>query len=457
MDNEPFGANRDRRQPRLRFVGWVLLLLLLLGDVVGPWSGAVAAPRVAHEQHRTEADDVAGPITLRGIVRDRETRQPLPYATIALPGREVGTVSNSEGEFILKVDPQLAAKEGVVEVSHLGYRTTRVSLLSESSSKAVTVWLSPVATPLSEIIASTGDARAIVDEMMARIDRNYSNHHQLLTGFYRETARKRRHYINIAEAVIEVTKSPYDATQDISTDRVRIHRGRKLLSQKRGDTLAVKLQGGPTLAVVLDLVKSPDQLLAPDLVDCFHYRLQGVISIDERQVYVVAFYPRVILDFPLYHGYYYIDKETLTLTRAEYNLDLTDREKAIRAILRRKPLGLRFRPIEVSYVVGYRSADGGRSRLHYLRSQIDFRCDWKRRLFATEYSVLAEMVVTDSRPAQPGEITAREQFGRTHVLSDDASYFFDPDFWGDYNIIAPEESLEHAVRKLTKGQEQAPK
>ena len=468
-----------------------LLLVVLLTSV---------APTVARASSRADAwasvaasaaapvaapapSALSGPIlTLRGVVRDRETRQPLPYATVSRAGGEVGTVCNADGEFILKVDPaqvpppasanpatgQAPALEGsrkqaspttagdgsgvLIEVSHLGYRTARFPLSEEPQSRPLTVWLSPVSTPLAEIIALSGDARAIVDEALRRIDQNYPDQPRTLTAFYRETTRKRRRYIQIAEAVVQVTKSAYTLTPDISTDRVRIHRGRKLLSQRPSDTVAVKLQGGPTLPVYMDLVKSPDQLLSPDLLDCFNYRLQSIVQVDERPVYVVSFAPRTLLDFPLYSGHYYIDVETLTLTRAEYAMDLTDRPKAIRAILRRKPAGLRFRPVEVSFVVDYRRTTEGRSRLHYVRSLIQFRCDWRRRLFATEYSVVAEAVVTDSRPGSARDIPAREQFSRTQIFADDATLFADPDFWGDYNIIAPEESLEHAVDRLTKKQ-----
>ena len=44
----------------------------------------------------------------------------------------------------------------------------------------------------------------------------------------------------------------------------------------------------------------------------------------------------------------------------------------------------------------------------------------------------------------------REACGKNQILSDDATLFFDKDFWGNYNIIKPEESLEKAVNKLRK-------
>ena len=387
-------------------------------------------------------------IMLRGIVKDKESHKVLPYATISLPGNNVGTVSNSDGEFIFKV--RSLDKEGTIIVSHLGYRTATLSVSEEDIKDGMTVWLSPTSTLLPDVIVSGRNARELVEEAMSRVDENYSSDNLMLTGFYRETARKKRHFINIAEAVLETNKTPY-WSHDVSRDRTRVLKGRKLLSQKQGDTLAVKLLGGPTMGQYLDIVKNPEGLLDEEMLDFFKFEIESVIQVNERQHYVVAFYPQIKTDLALYHGRYFIDMETLTLTRAEFMIDMSDREKATRVILRKKPAGLRFKPIEVSYVIDYK-VSGDRSRLNYVRTEIIFKCDWKRKLFSTEYGIVSEMVVTDSRVTESNEITRREQFQQDHVLSDDVSLFYDEDFWGAYNIIAPEESLEHAVKKLTKSQ-----
>ena len=84
----------------------------------------------------------------------------------------------------------------------------------------------------------------------------------------------------------------------------------------------------------------------------------------------------------------------------------------------------------------------------YLR-QMEKPRDWRRKLFATSYAVVSEMVVTDIKPFA-ADIPVRETFGKDQILSDDASLFFDKDFWGNYNIIQPEESLEKAVSRLRK-------
>ncbi|MGB5357480.1 MAG: carboxypeptidase-like regulatory domain-containing protein, partial [Eudoraea sp.] len=50
-----------------------------------------------------------------------------------------------------------------------------------------------------------------------------------------------------------------------------------------------------------------------------------------------------------------------------------------------------------------------------------------------------------------GKQPANKERLRTNIiLSDEAIGFSDPDFWGEYNIIEPEKSIESAIRKIQK-------
>jgi hypothetical protein len=171
--------------------------------------------------------------------------------------------------------------------------------------------------------------------------------------------------------------------------------------------------------------------------------------IDKRPQYVISFTPQAILPYALYYGKLYIDKEKLAFTRAEFNLNMDDRNKATQAILKKKPFGLRFKPLEVSFLVTYKQRND-LTYLSYIRNEVHFNCDWKRRLFATNYTILSEMVVTDSETENVNNISYKLAFKPSQSLSDRVRDFMDEDFWGAYNIIEPTESLESAVNKLRK-------
>ncbi len=42
----------------------------------------------------------------------------------------------------------------------------------------------------------------------------------------------------------------------------------------------------------------------------------------------------------------------------------------------------------------------------------------------------------------------KERLRSNVILSDKASGFSDPEFWGDYNVIEPEKSIENAIKKI---------
>jgi hypothetical protein len=385
-------------------------------------------------------------ITVSGVVKDGKSRKRLEYANISVPGSNIGTVTNADGEFSVKIKTSLAAR--VVEVSHIGYLNEIIPLRGVDIPDC-SVMMTPNENLLDEVIVRAREPRYIVEEAISRIAVNYSPEAGLLTGFYRETAQKGRRYINISEAVIDIYKTAYN--QNADRDRVQIFKGRSLLSQKKSDTLIVKLLGGPNLSIYVDIVKNPEILLDRETLPYYAFRMEESIMIDSRPQYVISFQPQAILPYALYYGKLFIDKERLSFTRAEFNLNMDDRNKATEAILKKKPYGLIFRPLEVSFLVTYRERES-LTYLSYIRNEVRFRCDWKRKLFATNYTILSEMVVTDSKADPAAGIPYRLSFKPNQSLSDKVSDFMDEDFWGAYNIIEPTESLESAVNRLKKQQ-----
>ncbi|MBP7938734.1 MAG: carboxypeptidase-like regulatory domain-containing protein [Parabacteroides sp.] len=394
-----------------------------------------------------QAQEEGNYFIVSGTVKDKQTKKKLEYVNISVPGTNVGTITNSDGEFTIKVQDSLQAK--VVEISHIGYYNYRISLTGNDMVDE-NVMLTQNANVLEEVVVRAHDPRMLVEEAMNRIGKNYSEKPTLLTGFYRETAQKGKRYINISEAIIDVYKTPYD--EDASRDRVQIFKGRALLSQKASDTLIVKLLGGPNLSLYVDIVKNPDILLDKTTLGYFSFRMEESVVMDNRPQYVISFQPQAILPYALHYGKLYIDKESLAFTRAEFNLNMEDRDKATSAILKKKPAGLRFRPVEVSFLVTYKQVNG-KSYLNYIRNEVRFKCDWKRRLFSTNYAMVSEMVVTDSKDQAVNAIPYKMSFKSSQSLSDKVSDFRDENFWGSYNIIEPTESLEKAANKLRKQQE----
>jgi hypothetical protein len=289
------------------------------------------------------------------------------------------------------------------------------------------------------------DPRELVEAAIRKIPENYSMVPEMLKGFYRETAMKRKHYIYVAEGVEDMYKTPYN--RSVNRDRVAIVKGRRLLSQKSSDTLGIKVMGGPVQAVLMDLVKNREFLLNKQEMDAYDFKMGTPEYINDRLQYVINMEPAEIMPYALYHGKIYIDTERLAFTRIELELDMKDKEKATNTMLVRKPLGVKFKPRELTSMVDYRY-EGGVTRISYLKNTFRFNCDWKKRLFATTFTATCEMVVTDSSSEDIRPIGTRSSFDSRDSYYDKVEYFLDPDYWSSYNIIEPSESLDKAIQKL---------
>lgn len=377
---------------------------------------------------------------VKGKVRDAETGRALESVHVSVPGRHHATVTNADGEFILKSDRRIEA----VQFSYLGYKSRWVA-----ASPEIKVSLVRESISLPEASIVSGDPEAIVRAALARVPDTYCPQPELLECFYRETVQKRNRYTYVAEAVARLYRertSNRFAGNDVSA----LEKSRLLVSQHKRDTVSVKTQGGPQMALNCDFLKNPELLFSEDEMALYRFEMDMPAYIGDRLQFVIKMIPDRTVDYALYYVTLYIDRDNLTFTRIEASLDMRDQLKAIRAILVSKPMSLRFFPEEATLVLNYRPIGDDKIRLEYFRSTMRFSCDWRKRLFKTRYTAVNELVVTDVRP-EAIPIPRRERFRSTDFLNDKAEEFQDPDFWADYNIIEPSESLEHAIGRLRKG------
>jgi hypothetical protein len=381
---------------------------------------------------------------ITGRVLNRENHERLAHVSVASPDGKHLTVTNDDGEFLLKVPGQRPA---YVELTHLGFHSQRFKL--KAKTQDLRIELKPSEIMLGEVVVMMDDPLEVVRAAIAKIPHNYDTKPSLLHCFYRETAQKGRRFIAVSEAVTDMYKTSYN--YGTYGDAVRILKGRRLMSMRAKDTLGVKVMGGPVVPIMLDVVKNSELLFNEKELAYYELKLEMPERIDLRPQIVISFKPLYRLNRPLFHGRLLIDRETLAFTRIELQLDTSDRLLAADYMLVRRPAGLKFNPKELSTVINYRTAPDGKTRLSYVRNTMRFKCDWKRRLFSSAYTVVTEMVVTSvADPSEVSPIRVRDSFSRHDKFYDKVAFFDEPDFWGDYNIISPTESLEEAIERLKK-------
>ena len=382
--------------------------------------------------------------TIKGIVKDSKSKDILAFASISVPGTNIGTVSNVDGEFTIKVQKSANGKE--IEISHLGYINKKFPI-NESQRDEQIYYLDPYSISIKEVVVRPEDPRKIVMMAINKIVSNYSDVPNMMKGFYRETIKQNRDYVSISEAVVDIYKAPYGYS--IDNDRVKIFKGRKSTNVKKSDTLAVKLLGGPHVSLMLDIVKNPDVLISKESADFYTFEITDIVNINNSMNYVITFKPIVTLSYPLYYGKFYISSEKLAFTMAEFSLDLSDESKASQYFVRKKPLGVKFVPASTKYLVNYKEKDG-KYYINYVRNEVKFACDWKRRIFKTNYSIMSEMAITERSTDNIERFPSKDSFKPYTVLAEKVNEYFDETYWGEYNTIKPYQSIEKSIEKLNK-------
>jgi hypothetical protein len=410
-----------------------LLFILPAGDVIA----SDAADRAKKDQQQVTI--------IRGRVVDAETNQPLVFAGIAVQGSNVSTVTNLDGEFTLKL-PE--GETGKLEFSYIGYKN-KVMAVEEmkTNGQRNLIALETAMIPIKEVIVKPLIPEEILEKVISRFNDNYPLIANDMTGFYRETIRKNRNYISIGEAVVEVFKAPYQS--DLRYDAVRIYKGRKSNDVEKMDTVLFKLQGGPTTTLYLDVVKNPETFLTKESLSQYDLELSNIAMIDDRTNYVINFYQKPSISTPLYQGRLFIDIETYAVAQVEFSFNLENKELAASMFIRKKPMGMQVTPELTSYMVRYREIDGKWYFTHS-RAEVKFKVDWKKKLFNTNYTTMSELAITDRTEEDVVRFSNKERMKPSDFFTEEVAAFADPDFWGDYNVIEPDQSIEAAIRKLSR-------
>jgi hypothetical protein len=383
-------------------------------------------------------------VTFTGKVIDDNTRKPVVFANIYLLGSSLGTVTNADGEFVLKVPVDMMNRN--VGFSYLGYKN-RIMSLSSLSEKNNIIRLESTAVKLDEVVIRTDDPVELLKMALRRVNENYKSDPEMLIGFYRETVKQNRNYVAVAEAVLDVYKSSYNSVVDF--DRVKIYKGRKSEDVKKMDTLLFKLQGGPRTSFLLDVVKNPGEILSEDYLNNYDFVFGGFATIDGRDNYVIEFNQKDYVDLALYKGKIYLDTKNMAFSRLEFSLSNKALDIADNELVRKKPMDLKVDVLGADYTVGYRFLND-KWYLNHVRSDLVFKCIWKKKRYNSIYTTSLEMAVTDRDTVNISKSKYRDQAKMTDIFADQVNYYKDENFWGEYNYIKPDESIESVIKKLNR-------
>lgn len=171
---------------------------------------------------------VAQDITVSGKVTDAETHEPLPFASVWIKGKTIGTISNAQGDFDFHI-PAAFRNETLV-VSMLGYKDFESVVHALEGSQPLNIALENSLMLLQEVVIrdslTGGD---ILERALSRIEENFPMQPFLMEGFYRDIKKVGGTYISLLEAAVDI----YDESYKRPRNQHKLREGVRLREVRR--------------------------------------------------------------------------------------------------------------------------------------------------------------------------------------------------------------------------------
>lgn len=383
-------------------------------------------------------------LLLQGTLLDKQTQEPVPYATVSVMNTSIGCVTNQNGEFRLQLADSL--RSSCISFSHLGYvpQLIDVSLLTECNNN---ISLVPKIVPIQEVLIRIVNPLRLLREMMQHRETNNSLHPVYFTSFYREGVDYRNKFMNLTEAVFKIYKTPY-RNNEIS-DQVRLLKMRRITNNSKQDTLIAKMRSGIHACLSLDIIKNlPEFLTSNSLESNYIYSSKDMIVTDNRLAHVVSFEQRKDIKDPLYRGELYIDSENNALLGARYEVNPKHIHRAANMFVEKKSRNINITPQKVVYTVSYRVWNNT-YYINHVRGDLYFKVR-KKKIFpySSTLHTWFEMMTCKIDTEQVSRFPRSEKLS-THTIFSDTHFSYDSEFWGGFNVITPEAELSEAIQQIS--------
>lgn len=381
-------------------------------------------------------------LQINGVIYNRESETKLAFANLSLLGKSMGTISNEQGEFNLKISYD-NLKDTLV-VSYIGFKNAYIPI-NQLSLYQNRIFLEEDQFQIQEIIIRTENAKLILKNALEKIKSNYYTDPYYITSFYREIVNNRKDLSSISEAVLEVYKSPY---MGLFSDQIKLIKSRKNEFFSKNDTISLKLKGGLYASLYLDMIKNPSYFLTNEYLYLFDYQIADIVKFDNGSAYVISFKPLSYLEENSFEGNIYINTDNLAIVAIEFNITPEAIDKIGSSLVIKKNIRTKVKPVSAKYLINYRKINE-KYFMNLARGELVFKVKYKKKLFSSEFKTAFEFATNNIDTIDVKRFDRFETISIKDVFIDE-NYQYDHQFWGEYNYISPDETLEEALARIQK-------
>jgi hypothetical protein len=371
-------------------------------------------------------------ITVSATVVDRETNEPLGYASVGLKSAAIGTISNVNGEFDFHMPVEY--RNEVLVVSMLGYKNFEAPVWSLTGEKhIIKMEKSPIM--LDEIVVSdTLTGSDILQIALSRIEQNYPMKPFLLDGFYRDVKKVGGTYISLLEAAVRI----YDQNYEEPRNKYKLRESVRLIEVRQSIGYESKF------TTYFDQDNLLEDLLLQNNIRYRHFNDGDEVfskltrekntSYNDHETYVIAYRGKYFMKL-------YIDTEDFSIVRFELDQGMEDEYLGKRNDLVSKFAGIK-KTIEYRRVQGkmYPSFINITSKINWYDIQT------KELKFETE--LFQQLLINKVSPDTKERIRSTEKMRNYGLQFQDRPY--NKQFWDNYNVIKDSPLDQQIVKDLEK-------
>ena len=380
-------------------------------------------------------------LEVHAIVLDKDTKRPLQFANVSLNKNNIGTITNDEGEFILKI-PNRFINEKIC-VSFIGYKNNCINIKEVLNNTGI--FLEKKIISLQEIIIRREDPIKLIKSALIKIETNYVTKPVYFTTFYRESVKKRNDFMFFSEAVLKIYKTP---VLTYRTDQIKVLKARKMQNISKLDTFSLELKSGLASSLYLDIVKNKIDFINEDFFEYYDYKLFDIVSFDNNTAYEIEFSPKKSSKRVIYEGNLYISVNDLAIVGAIFKVNDKRISTTNDRFIIKKDRKLKIKVLGAKYRISYKQSDD-KYHLNHVLASLKMKIKKKKKIFSINFETSFEMAVMDIDTIYVKRFKRKEISKINTVFIDDFNSY-DKSFWEDYNFIKPNEPWQEAIKKINR-------
>lgn len=356
-------------------------------------------------------------IKITGKVVDKETKEPLVYASIGIKGKSISTISNLVGEFDFYAPIEM--RNNFLVINMLGYGTYEAPIWTLLDIQPLIIEMEKKPLELKEVIISDslrgGDVLQIA---LSRIELNYPMSPYLMYGFYRDLKKVGGTYISLLEAAVKIYDENYEEPRNKNKLRERVALQEVRRSIGYGSKFTNYFDQDNLLEVLL-LHNSVRYRLFPTEESFYDdiTRLKDSYY-DGQEIYILSHKGE-------YNLTVFVEKSTYAIIHIEYEEKLDSRLQRKRGMISKLVSSKRvndFKRFDGKYYVNYISVHSKVNWYDINSEELKFETELQQSL-----------LINEVLPNAIGRINSQQKMKAYGLHYQDPPY--NKEFWDNYNLI----------------------